>query len=214
MNAYILENSQTPPPQTTPMLSPRFARDLDARKQYEDRNVPDQNEPGEKTEETLNATGTPGLNSVHQITDADTLNAPLIDHVQPENTSAARLPRVSTGVCSVCGKSFKLTNLGFLFDHGLRDLRCSGSGSPPQSTDLFMAGTSRIITDSISISDIVRILPRNAPKRTPNDARYQVAKAFTGLLNDCLQKNCAPSWKRLFAFPRLVLCTSDDSGDF
>ncbi|KAL7671609.1 hypothetical protein ACOME3_006500 [Neoechinorhynchus agilis] len=34
--------------------------------------------------------------------DADNLNAPLIDHVQPEKTNAAGLPRVSTGLCPVC----------------------------------------------------------------------------------------------------------------
>ncbi|KAL7673952.1 hypothetical protein ACOME3_000233 [Neoechinorhynchus agilis] len=70
----------------------------------------------------------------------------------------------------------------------------------------------QITTDSISIPDIVRFLPRNVLKRIPKGARYLVAKAFTGLLNDCLQKNCTPSWTQLFAFPRLVLCTSGDSG--
>ncbi|KAL7676920.1 hypothetical protein ACOME3_003170 [Neoechinorhynchus agilis] len=163
-----------PPPPTAQMPSPRFARNPDARQQYEDGNLNAQNEPREKTEGTSNAIGTPGRNSVHQITDADTLNAPLIDHV----------------------------------------LCLGGSGSPPQSTDLFMPGTFQITIDSISIPDIVRVLPRNVLKRIPKGARYQVAKAFTGLLNDCLQKNFTPSWTRLFAFPRLVLCTSDDSGDF
>ncbi|KAL7673707.1 hypothetical protein ACOME3_008558, partial [Neoechinorhynchus agilis] len=144
--------------------------------------------------------------------DAYNLNAPLIDHDQPEKTNAAWLPRVSTGLCPVCGRSFKLTNLGVLFVHGPRDLRCSGSGSPPQLTEPFVPETPQITTDSISIPDIVRFLPRNVLKRIPKGARYQVAKAFTGLVNDCLQTNCVPSWTRLFAFPRLVLCTSGDSG--
>ncbi|KAL7672662.1 hypothetical protein ACOME3_007545 [Neoechinorhynchus agilis] len=89
-------------------------------------------------------------------TDTDTLNAPLIDHAQSEKTNAAG-----------CGKSFKLTNLGVLFAHGPRDLRCIGSGSPPQSSNMFMPGTSQITTDSISIPDIVRVLPRNVLKRIP-----------------------------------------------
>ncbi|KAL7674630.1 hypothetical protein ACOME3_000906 [Neoechinorhynchus agilis] len=75
-----------------------------------------------------------------------------------------------------------------------------------------MSGTSQITTDSISIPDIVRFLLRNVLKRIPKGARYLVAKAFTGLLNDCLQTNCAPSWTRLFGFQRLVLCTRDDYG--
>ncbi|KAL7667544.1 hypothetical protein ACOME3_010633 [Neoechinorhynchus agilis] len=95
-----------PPPPTTPMPSPRFARgrhvprfarNLDADQHYEDVNLPAQNEPSERTEETPNA---------------DNLNAPLIDRAQPEKTNATGLPRVSTGLCSVCGKSFKLSNLG------------------------------------------------------------------------------------------------------
>ncbi|KAL7670285.1 hypothetical protein ACOME3_005224 [Neoechinorhynchus agilis] len=51
-------------------------------------------------------------------TDADTLNDPLIVHSQPEKTNATELQRVSTLVCSVCDKSFKLTNLGVLFANG------------------------------------------------------------------------------------------------
>ncbi|KAL7668045.1 hypothetical protein ACOME3_008763 [Neoechinorhynchus agilis] len=187
------------------MPSPRFARNLDVRQQYEDGNLPAQNEPSEKTEETPNAIGTPSRNSVPQITHADTLNTPLIDRARPAKTNATGLSRVSTGVYSIVGKSFKLTNLGFLFAHGPRDLRCSRSGSPPQSTDLFMPGTSQITTDSISTPDIVRVLPRNVLKRIPKGARHQVAIAFAGLRNHCLQKNCTPSWARLFAFPRLVL---------
>ncbi|KAL7670303.1 hypothetical protein ACOME3_005242, partial [Neoechinorhynchus agilis] len=186
-----------PPPPTTSMPSPRLAPNLDARQKYEDGNLLAQNEPSEKTEETPNATGTPGRNSAHQVTDADALNEPLIDHAELEKINAAGLPRVSTGLCPVCGKSFQLTNLGVLFVHGPR--RYCGSGSPPHSTDLFMAGISQITIDSISIPDIVRVLPRNVLKRIPRGARYQVAKAFTGLLNDCFVL-------------RLVLCTSDDSG--
>ncbi|KAL7670244.1 hypothetical protein ACOME3_005183 [Neoechinorhynchus agilis] len=143
-------NILTSPP-TTPMPPPRFARNLDARQQYEDGNLPAQNEISEKTEETANAIGTPGLNSVHQITDADTLNDPLIDHAEPEKTNATELQRVSTLVCSVCDKSFKLTNLGVLFANGPRDLRCSGSGSLPQSTDLFMPGASQILISHLKI---------------------------------------------------------------
>ncbi|KAL7674019.1 hypothetical protein ACOME3_000303 [Neoechinorhynchus agilis] len=101
-----------------------------------------------------------------------------------------------------------------------------GSDSPPSpipprrlrtisASDRFCRNSKlrrNITTDSISIPDIVRFLPRNVLKRIPKGARYLVAKAFTGLLNDCLQTNCGPSWTRLFAFPRLVLCTSGDSG--
>ncbi|KAL7674712.1 hypothetical protein ACOME3_000988 [Neoechinorhynchus agilis] len=199
------------PPPTTPMPSPhfargqhvpRFARNLDARQQYEDGILPAQNEPSEKTEETPNAIGTPGRNSVHQITNADTLNAPFIDHSQPGKANAAGLPCVSTEECLVCDKSFKLTNSGVLFARGPRDLSCCGSGSQQQSTDKLMPGISQITIDSISMPDIVRVLPRNVLKRIPKGARYQVAKAFTGLLNDCLQRNCVRSWTRLFAFPR------------
>ncbi|KAL7671793.1 hypothetical protein ACOME3_006696 [Neoechinorhynchus agilis] len=191
------------------------------------------------TVETPNATGTPGLNSVHEITTLgqaisfarqthDPYAAAMIqfdatsqdssttysDQSNAEETpNATGAPGLSKGLCPVCLDSFSITKFGVLRIHGPVKSRCGGSGQIPRSLKTATPENPSTLPDDAgslpSAADLVRVLPRNILKRIPKGARYLVAKGFTTLLLDCFEQILKSSWTRLFAFPRLVLSAFD-----